>query len=129
MGGANVIATVSSSLKAEQARLAGADLVINYKTDDVVSKAMTFTDNLGVDRVVDVDFGGNISTTLKLMAMNSTIAVYATNGNRNPIVPMRELMENCIALRSLVLYGAAAAAVTRGADGHLEMAGRRPADS
>ena len=38
------------------------------------------------------------------MAMNSTIAVYATNGNRNPVVPMRELMERCIALRTLVLF-------------------------
>jgi NADPH:quinone reductase len=103
-GGAQVIATVSSPAKAEQARLAGADLVINYRTEDVVGKAMAFTANRGVDRVVDVDFGGNIATTLKLMAMNSTIAVYATNGNRSPVVPVRELMEKCIALRSLVLY-------------------------
>ena len=103
-GGARVIATVSSSLKAEQARLAGADLVIDYKTGDVVAKAMAFTEQRGVDRVVDVDFGGNIATTLKLMAMNSTIAVYATNGNRNPVVPMRELMERCIAVRALVLF-------------------------
>src|ERR1700710_285863 len=103
-GGARVIATVSSSLKAEQARLAGADLVVNYKTEDVVAKVMAFTEQRGVDRGVDVDFGGNIATTLKLMAMNSTIAVYATNGNRTPVVPMRELMERCIALRSLVLF-------------------------
>src|SRR5258705_2534128 len=103
-GGARVIATVSSSLKAEQARLAGADLVIDYKTEDVIAKAMAFTEQRGVDRVVDVDFGGNIATTLKLMAMNSTIAVYATNGNRNPVLPMRELMERCIAVRALVLF-------------------------
>jgi NADPH:quinone reductase len=103
-GGARVIATVSSSFKAEQARLAGADLVIDYKTEDVVAKAMAFTEQRGVNRVVDVDFGGNIATTLKLMAMNSTIAVYATNGNRNPVVPMRELMERCIAVRALVLF-------------------------
>jgi len=103
-GGARVIATVSSAMKAEQARLAGADLVINYKTDDVVEQALAFTARRGVDRVVDVDFGGNVATTLKLMAMNSTIAVYATNGNRNPTVPMRELMEKCIALRALVLF-------------------------
>jgi NADPH2:quinone reductase len=57
-----------------------------------------------LNRVVDVDFGGNIATTLKLMAFNSTIAVYATNGNRQPVVPMRELMEKCIALRTLVLF-------------------------
>jgi NADPH2:quinone reductase len=103
-GGAKVIATVSSAAKAEQARLAGADLVINYKTEDVVARALAFTNQLGVNRVADVDFGGNIATTLKLMAMNSTIAVYATNGNRTPVVPMRELMERCIALRTLVLF-------------------------
>jgi NADPH2:quinone reductase len=102
-GGAKVIATISSSFKAEQARMAGADLVIDYKTEDVVAKALAFTGQRGVDRVVDVDFGGNIATTLKLMAVNSTIAVYASNGNRTPVVPMRELMERCIALRSLVL--------------------------
>src|SRR5262249_40682613 len=102
-GGARVIATVSSTAKAEQGRLAGADLVVNYKTDDVVANALAFTDKRGVDHVVDVDFGGNIATTLKLMAVNSTIAVYATNGNRTPTVPMRELMEKCINLRSLVL--------------------------
>lgn len=103
-GGARVIATVSSSMKAEQARLAGADLVIDYKTEDVAAKALAFTGQRGVDRVVDVDFGGNIATTLKLMAINSTIAVYATNGNRNPVLPMRELMERCIAVRALVLF-------------------------
>jgi NADPH2:quinone reductase len=103
-GGARVIATVSSPLKAEHARIAGADLVIDYKTEDVIAKAMAFTGQRGVDRVVDVDFGGNIATTLKLMAMNSTIALYATNGNRNPVLPMRELMEKCIAVRALVLF-------------------------
>jgi NADPH:quinone reductase len=103
-GGARVIATVSSPAKAEQARLAGADLVIDYKTEDVIARVMAFTEQRGVDRVVDVDFGGNIATTLKSMAMNSTIAVYATNGNRNPVIPMRELMERCIALRPLVLF-------------------------
>src|SRR5882757_7578150 len=103
-GGARVIATVSSAAKAEQARLAGADLVINYRNEDVIAQPLAFTGQRGVDRVVDVDFGGNIATTLKLMAMNSTIAVYATNGDRTPVVPMREMMERCIALRSLVLF-------------------------
>jgi NADPH2:quinone reductase len=103
-GCARVIATVSSQAKAEQALLAGADLVIGYKTEDVIARTLAFTEQRGVNRVVDVDFGGNIATTLKLMAMNSTIAVYATNGNRSPVVSMRELMEKCIALRTLVLF-------------------------
>lgn len=103
-GGAQVIATVSSAAKGEQARQAGADLVVNYRQDDVTGQAMAFTGGRGVDRLVDVDFGGNLATTLKLMAVNSTIAVYATNGNRTPAVPMRELMEKCITLRALVLF-------------------------
>ena len=103
-GGARVIATVSSERKAEQARLAGADFTINYRNEDVIAKTLAFTGHRGVDRVVDIDFGGNIATTLKLMAMNSTIAVYATNGDRNPVVPMRELMGKCITLRTLVLF-------------------------
>jgi NADPH2:quinone reductase len=103
-GGARVIATVSSAAKADHARKAGADLVIDYRNDDVVEKVMAFTDRRGIDRVVDVDFGGNIATTLKILALNSTIAIYATNGNRNPVIQMRELMEKCITLRSLVLF-------------------------
>ena len=78
--------------------------MINYKKDDVVAKATAFTAQRGVDRIVEVDFGGNIETTVKLMGMNSTIAVYATNGNRKPLVPMRDVMEKCIAVRALVLF-------------------------
>ncbi len=86
------------------AGLAGAAVAVNNTTGEVVAKAMALTEGRGVDRVVDVDFGGNLATTLKIMAQNSTIAVYATNGNRTPTVPMRELMERCITLRSLVLF-------------------------
>ena len=103
-GDARVIATVSSDVKAAHARAAGADLVINYRSEDVAARALAFTEGRGVDRAVEVDFGGNLATTLKLMAMNSTIAVYATNGNRTPVVPVRELMEKCIVTRALVLY-------------------------
>src|SRR5260370_4863193 len=63
-GGARVIATVSSTLKAEPALVAGADLVIDYKTEDVIAKVIAFTGQRGVDRLIDVDFGGNIATTL-----------------------------------------------------------------
>ena len=103
-GGATVIATVSSQAKDTEARLAGADLVVNYRTEDVAARVMAFTRQRGVDRVVDIDFGGNMATTLKIMALNSTIAVYASNGNRTPVIPMRDLMEKCITLRSLVLF-------------------------
>ena len=37
-GGARVIATVSSQVKDVEARLGGADMVVNYRTEDVVAK-------------------------------------------------------------------------------------------
>src|SRR6202041_4031529 len=52
-GGARVIATVRSPLKAGQGGVAGADLVIDYRNEDVIAKTMAFTEQRGVNRVVD----------------------------------------------------------------------------
>lgn len=103
-GGARIMTTVSSDAKAEHARRGGAELVVNYKTDDVVERAMEFTAGRGIDLVIDVDFGGNIATTLKLMALHGTIVFYASNGNRTPTIAARDIMEKCLAVRALVLY-------------------------
>ncbi|MEO1929401.1 MAG: NADPH:quinone reductase, partial [Gammaproteobacteria bacterium] len=61
--GANVISTVSSDDKATVAKAAGADLVVNYKTDDVIEAANDFTKGYGVDRILEVEFGGNLSVS------------------------------------------------------------------
>src|SRR5258706_15028934 len=46
-GGARAIATVSSSLKGAQARIAGTNLLIGCKTQDVVSKAVDLSQRPG----------------------------------------------------------------------------------
>ena len=89
-GGARVITTVSSAKKAEIAGAAGADLVIDYKKEDVAERVGTFSPK-GVDRIVEVDFGGNIATTEKILARFSTVAIYASKGNLNPQVRVRVL--------------------------------------
>jgi len=65
-GGAQVIATASSGPRRSRRGFAGADLVVNYRNDDVIAKTIAFTGQRAFDRVVDVDFDGNIDTTLKL---------------------------------------------------------------
>ncbi|MCA3747020.1 NADPH:quinone reductase [Phenylobacterium sp.] len=90
--GASVIATASSEAKAARAREAGADLVVNYRTEDVAAAVRKFTGGAGVDHVVDVDFGGNLSTTLVCVKGNGSIAFYATKGQPSPTVPAGELM-------------------------------------
>ena len=85
--GATVIATVSSQEKAERARAGGAHHVIDYRREDVAARARELTDGQGVHHVVEVDFGGNIASTLASIAMNGSLAYYATKGSREPVVP------------------------------------------
>ena len=66
-GGARVITTVSTPQKAKIAQAAGADLVIDYKQEDVAERVGKFSPK-GVDRIVEVDFGGNIAITEKILA-------------------------------------------------------------
>jgi NADPH2:quinone reductase len=103
--GAKVIATVSSSEKAERARAGGAAEVINYRREDVAQRVLDITGGIGVDHIVEVDFGGNLSAALRCVRVNGSIAVYATNGDREPRLPVRELMQKNLAVYSMSLAG------------------------
>jgi NADPH2:quinone reductase len=100
-----VIATVSSAAKAEQARAAGADACVDYKTADVVEAVTGLTNGLGVDHIVDVDLGGNLPVSLKIARANATVVGYASAGNFTPTVPMADLMRKNIAVRGFMLPG------------------------
>ncbi len=51
--GATVIATAGSEDKCDIARTCGADLAVNYRTDDLVARVREFTGGRGVDVVYD----------------------------------------------------------------------------
>ncbi len=102
--GARVIATVSSPEKAAVAMAAGADHTVNYRTEDVAARALALTDGQGVDRVVDVDFGGNLGNTLKALKPNGVIAAYASMGEPEPTLPFYTLMRNNLTVRTVLLY-------------------------
>jgi NADPH2:quinone reductase len=76
--GATVIGTVSSDEKAAQAVADGAAHTINYKTEDVVARVKELTGGAGVDRVVEVELGGNMPVTSRIIAANGVIAAYAS---------------------------------------------------
>lgn len=82
--GASVIATVSSPEKAKIAKEAGADHVIDYKKEDMAARVLELSG--GADHIVEVDFGGNLATSLKVLKMNGSLAFYASRGNPNPQV-------------------------------------------
>jgi NADPH2:quinone reductase len=103
-GGARVVATVSSDAKAATARDAGADHTINYRTEDVVAAIHRLTGDAGVERIVEVDFGGNLPTSLQIVKLHGTIASYATRGEAEPKVPFRALMVKNVTVRAILVY-------------------------
>jgi NADPH2:quinone reductase len=103
--GARVIATVSSPEKAERARAGGAMHTIDYRREDVAARVLDITGGAGVDHIVEVDFGGNLTAALRCVGINGSIAIYATNGDREPKVPVRELMQKNLAVYSMSLAG------------------------
>jgi NADPH:quinone reductase len=111
--GARVIATVSSAEKAAHASAAGADLIVNYRSDDVVARVREYTGASGVNHVVDVDFGGNLAVTLQVIASNGSIAYYASRGNLNPVLSAAEVMRRNLTIHGIVLNGAPHAARKR----------------
>ena len=103
--GARVIATVSSPEKAERARAGGAAHVIDYRREDVAARVLDITDGVGVDHIAEVDFGGNLAASLRCIRVNGSIMIYATNGDREPRVPVRDLMQKNLAVYSMSLAG------------------------
>ena len=111
--GATVIATVSSDAKAQRARAGGADHVVNYRSEDVAARVRDVTGGEGVDHVVDVDFGGNLAATTRCVRANGSIAIYASNGDRTPRLPVGDLMQRNVALYPMSLPGTRPAARKR----------------
>src|SRR4051812_34218129 len=103
--GATVIATVSSSEKADRARAGGAAHVINYRSEDVAARVLDITGGVGVDHIAEVDFGGNLAATLRCLRVNGSIMIYASNGDREPKLPVRDLMQKNLAVYAMSLAG------------------------
>lgn len=104
-GGARVITTVDSVVKAEHARLGGADVVIDFKRENVAKRVLEATGGAGADRVVEVDFGGNLAGNLKLLKPNGVIVAYASRGDTEPRLPFYELLRKNLSVRAVLLPG------------------------
>jgi NADPH2:quinone reductase len=104
LGGARVIATVSTDQKAELARSAGADEVINYRTENVAARVAQLTNQEGVDRIVEVEFGGNLATSVEVLKPRGGIAAYASQAVPEPAVPFYTLMYKSIVVRHVLTF-------------------------
>ncbi|WP_420717581.1 NAD(P)H-quinone oxidoreductase [Emcibacter sp.] len=75
--GATVIATCGSDEKCVACRDLGADLAINYNSQDFVEEAKNFTKGRGVDVLLDMVAGDYVDRNLKIMAEDGRLVMIA----------------------------------------------------
>ena len=103
--GARVIATVSRDEQAERARQAGADAVINYRTEDVGRRLQDLTGAAsGIDRIVEVAFGANLATSVAVLKPNGVIASYASDAVPEPALPFWPMLSKDLTTRFVLVY-------------------------
>ena len=102
--GATVIATVSGAAKAQHAKAAGADHVLNYRDQDVAAAIAELTRGAGVDRIVEVEFGGNLPTSARVLKAGGVIAAYGSAAAPTPSLPFYPLMFKHSTLHMLLVY-------------------------
>lgn len=102
---ATVITTVSSDEKAELARRAGADHVIDYKQQDVVAAVKEIAPD-GVNTIVEVSPSVNAAIDAEVLALHGAVAVYANNGGSDVTLPVRPSMVPNVRWQYVLVYNA-----------------------
>ena len=102
-GGARVLSTASTPDKMRQARQAGAEAVVDYRATDCARQLLEAAAGAPVTRIIDVDFGRNLATTLAVAADNATVVAYASRGEEHPRLPFYELLRRNLRLHALYL--------------------------
>jgi NADPH2:quinone reductase len=101
-GGAKVVATGSKS-SCETILSLGADYFFDYSSDKLASQINEVAPE-GVDRVVEVEFGVNLSWLHKVLKSNGTLAVYGSAKEMNPIIPFGPYLFKAIKIDIFLIY-------------------------
>jgi NADPH2:quinone reductase len=103
-GGAKVITSVSSQEKGAVAKQAGADEIIHYREQDVVTEILRMTNQEGVDRIIEVDFGTNLAKTAQILRPGGVSVMYAISSQPELPLNIMSLMAKNITLRFTLVY-------------------------
>lgn len=104
---ARVITTVGSAEKADLCKRWGADLVINYRTDDVAAKIQSFTAGKGVNVWFETQRDPDFVRTVSLLAPRGRIIVIAGR-QAQPILPVGPFYAKDCTLLGFAMFNATA---------------------
>lgn len=89
--GATVIGTAGSPDSLKHAEKAGAHYTVNRHDSSYSTQIMDITKGLGVDRIIELEFGKNLETDIELLKPNGIIAAYSSTEIPKPTFPYYNL--------------------------------------
>ena len=102
--GARVIATASNQVDSEACKSAGADSVVDHRDTRFAQSVLDATDGKPVDRIIDVEFGANLATSIEVIRIGGTIATYSSTIDPRPRLPFFEMMYKDVVVRFVIVY-------------------------
>ncbi|MBI3408406.1 MAG: NADPH:quinone reductase [Planctomycetes bacterium] len=103
--GARVITTVGSPEKADQCRRWGADLVLNYKTDDISARIKDYTKGQGVNVWYETQREPDFFKTMDLLAWRGRMIVMAGR-QAQPLFPVGAFYTKDLSLFGFAMFKA-----------------------
>jgi len=102
--GARVIATASNDADIEACKSAGANSVVNHQDKRFAKSVLDVTGGEPVDRIVDVEFGANLATSIDVIRTGGTIATYSSTVEPQPRLPFFQMMYKDLVVRFVIVY-------------------------
>jgi NADPH2:quinone reductase len=104
--GLTVIGTAGTEKGMQLVRDLGASHVLNHRMPDYLTEALRFTENRGVDIVLEMLANANLGHDLQVLAREGRVVVIGSRGKAE--IDARELMMRDADIRGMMLFNASA---------------------
>lgn len=102
--GAKVITTCHGQADSSAAMAAGADAVLDYRSDTLADDILDATGGVLIDHAVEVEFGQNIDTLTKVICEGGRIVAYGSARDMAPTLPFYPLMFKAVSIDLTLVY-------------------------
>ena len=103
LAGARVITTASEADQ-DTCWEAGADAIVNHHDENWSAAVLDANKGEKVDRVVEVEFGANLSQVLEVIRNGATVATYSSTQVTEPKLPFYRMMFMDLTLKLVIVY-------------------------
>ncbi len=102
--GATVIATASNKVDADACLSAGASKIVDHRDENSAQAILEATDGEPIDRIIDVEFGANLQTSIEVIRTGGVIATYSSMQDAQPKLPFFQMMYKDMTIRFVIVY-------------------------